>query len=145
MVSKKKPASKSVREKASNELIMVTENIEGWIYLLEGPFYDYIADKRSKGTYDAKKAVIYLRNNFVRPAIRHYKKQHRGWTKEDFAEQPWRDMRNLTEADENAIARYFRDMLLDDYELKKVRKGSAWKPIRRLNDYERRKILEVRR
>ena len=66
-------------------------------------------------------------------------------TKEDFAEQPWRDMRNLTEADENAIARYFRDMLLDDYELKKVRKGSAWNPIRRLNDYERRKIVEVRR
>lgn len=53
MVSKKKPASKSVREKASNELILVTENTAGWIFLLEGPFYDYFADKRSKGTYDA--------------------------------------------------------------------------------------------
>lgn len=145
MVSKKKPASKSVRERAADELILTIENVPGWIFLLEGPFHDYFADKRSKGTYDAKKAVVYLRNNYVRPAIRYYKKQHRGWTKADFERQPWRDMRNLTEADENTIARYFRDRLLDDYDLKKVRKGSVWRPIRKLGDYERREIVEVRR
>lgn len=145
MVSKKKPASKAVRDRAARELVMVTENTEGWIYLLEGPFYNYIAEKRSKGTYDAAKVAVYLRNNFVRPAIRHYKRMHKGWTKEDFAEEPHRDMRILTEADELSIAREFRDQLLDDYELKKVRKGSAWKPIRKLTDYELRKIAEVRR
>lgn len=145
MVSAKKPASKKVREDAARELILVTENTEGWIYLLEGPFFDYFAEKRAKGTYDAAKAVVYLRNNFVRPAIRHYKKQHKGWTKADFEEQPWRDMRNLTEADENRIARYFRDVLLDDYDLKKIRKGSAWRPVRRLDDYQRREIAKVRR
>lgn len=145
MVSKKKPASKKVREDAVDELILVIENTAGWIFLLEGPFFNYFAEKRAKGTYDPAKAVIYLRNNYVRPAIRYYKKQHKGWTKADFEKQPWRDMRNLTEADENRIARYFRDRLQNDYDLKKIRKGSAWKPILKLDNYHLREIAEVRR
>lgn len=124
-----------------DELTLCVDNEPGFIYWLEKVLYNYFGEKRARGSYDTKKAVITIRNNYVRPAIRYYKRMNKGTDVEMY---PQFNLWALTEADENQIARYYRDRLINESDLRKIKKGSRFVP-KKLADYELREIARVRR